>query len=61
MKPLRIDHLGIAVPSLEAAVAAYEVLGFRVEARHDVPTDARPSCPSASRSSSSWSRPTPPP
>ena len=39
MKPLRIDHLGIAVPSLEAAVAAYEALGFRVEARHDVPTE----------------------
>ena len=38
-KPLRIDHLGIAVPSLDAAVAAYEALGFRVEARHDVPTE----------------------
>jgi methylmalonyl-CoA/ethylmalonyl-CoA epimerase len=39
MKHLRIDHLGIAVPSLEAAVAAYEALGFAVEARHDVPTE----------------------
>ena len=39
VKPLRIDHLGIAVPSLEAAVAAYEALGFRVEVRHDVPTE----------------------
>ena len=39
MKPLRIDHLGIAVPRLEEAVAAYEALGFRVEARHEVPTE----------------------
>jgi len=39
MKKLKIDHLGIAVPSLDAAVAAYEALGFRVEARHDVPTE----------------------
>jgi methylmalonyl-CoA/ethylmalonyl-CoA epimerase len=39
MKHLKIDHLGIAVPSLEAAVSAYEALGFRVEARHDVPTE----------------------
>ncbi len=36
---LKIDHLGIAVPSLDAAVAAYEALGFRVEARHEVPTE----------------------
>jgi methylmalonyl-CoA/ethylmalonyl-CoA epimerase len=39
VKHLKIDHLGIAVPSLDAAVAAYEALGFRVEARHDVPTE----------------------
>ncbi len=39
MKPLRVDHLGIAVPHLEQAVAAYEALGFRVEARHDVPSE----------------------
>jgi methylmalonyl-CoA epimerase len=39
VKPLRIDHLGIAVRSLEEAVAAYEALGFRVEARHDVPSE----------------------
>ncbi len=39
MTPLRIDHLGIAVPSLDQAVAAYEALGFRVEARHDVPSE----------------------
>ena len=39
MRILKIDHLGIAVPDLEAAVAAYEALGFAVEARHDVPTE----------------------
>jgi methylmalonyl-CoA/ethylmalonyl-CoA epimerase len=39
VKVLKIDHLGIAVPSLEAAVAAYEVLGFRVESTHVVPTE----------------------
>jgi methylmalonyl-CoA epimerase len=39
VKHVKIDHLGIAVPSLDAAVAAYEALGFRVEARHDVPTE----------------------
>ena len=39
MKHLKIDHLGIAVPSLEEAVAAYESLGFHVEATHDVPTE----------------------
>jgi methylmalonyl-CoA epimerase len=39
MRHLRIDHLGIAVPSLEPAVAAYEALGFRVVARHDVPSE----------------------
>lgn len=38
-KPLRIDHLGIAVPSLEAAIAAYEALGFEVEGRHEVPSE----------------------
>ncbi len=39
MKALKVDHLGIAVPSLDAAVAAYEALGLRVEARHDVPSE----------------------
>ena len=39
MKPLKIDHLGIAVPSLDAAVAAYEALGFAVEARQEVPSE----------------------
>ena len=39
MRHLRIDHLGIAVPSLEPAIAAYEALGFRVVARHDVASE----------------------
>ena len=39
MKILRIDHLGIAVAALGPAVSAYEALGFRVDARHDVPTE----------------------
>jgi methylmalonyl-CoA/ethylmalonyl-CoA epimerase len=39
MTHLKIDHLGIAVPSLEQAVAAYEALGFRVEKTHEVPTE----------------------
>ncbi len=38
-KPLKIDHLGIAVPSLEEAIRVYEALGFTVEAVHDVPTE----------------------
>jgi methylmalonyl-CoA epimerase len=36
---LRIDHLGIAVKSLEEASRAYETLGFRVEGVHEVPTE----------------------
>ena len=36
---VKIDHLGIAVPSLAEAVKAWEALGFRVSARHDVPTE----------------------
>jgi len=39
VKVLKIDHLGIAVPSLEQAVKAYEALGFAVESTHDVPTE----------------------
>ena len=35
----RIDHLGIAVPSLAEARAAFEALGLRVEAEHDVPSE----------------------
>ncbi len=39
MRPLKVDHLGIAVESLEAAVAAYQALGFEVAARHEVPSE----------------------
>jgi methylmalonyl-CoA/ethylmalonyl-CoA epimerase len=39
LKVLKIDHLGIAVPSLDEAVKAYEALGFAVESTHDVPTE----------------------
>lgn len=39
MANLKIDHLGIAVPSLADAVRAFEALGFRVEATHEVPTE----------------------
>lgn len=39
MKALKIDHLGIAVPSLAEAVKAYEALGFSVEATEEVPTE----------------------
>ena len=35
----KIDHLGIAVPALAEARAAFEALGFRVDAEHDVPTE----------------------
>jgi len=39
LKILKIDHLGIAVPSLDAALAAYSALGFTVDATHDVPSE----------------------
>jgi methylmalonyl-CoA epimerase len=39
LKVLKVDHLGIAVPSLGEAARAFEALGFRVEATHDVPTE----------------------
>jgi len=39
VKILKIDHLGIAVKDLSEAVGTYEALGFKVEARHDVPTE----------------------
>jgi methylmalonyl-CoA/ethylmalonyl-CoA epimerase len=38
-KPLRIDHLGIAVADLGEATKAWEALGFVVESVHDVPTE----------------------
>ncbi len=36
---LKIDHLGIAVKDMIEARRAYEALGFRIEAEHDVPTE----------------------
>jgi methylmalonyl-CoA epimerase len=39
MKILRVDHIGIAVPKMDEAVRAWRVLGFEVEAVHDVPTE----------------------
>jgi methylmalonyl-CoA/ethylmalonyl-CoA epimerase len=39
MANLKIDHLGIAVRSLAEAARAYEALGFRVEATHEVPSE----------------------
>jgi methylmalonyl-CoA/ethylmalonyl-CoA epimerase len=38
-RPVKIDHLGIAVPSLSEARKAWEALGFTVGAVHDVPTE----------------------
>lgn len=38
-KLLKIDHLGIAVPSIGEAAKAWEALGFTVEAVYDVPTE----------------------
>jgi methylmalonyl-CoA/ethylmalonyl-CoA epimerase len=39
MRILKIDHLGIAVASLDEAVKSYEALGFQVGETHDVPTE----------------------
>lgn len=39
MKVLKVDHIGIAVPKMDEAVNAWRVLGFEVEAVHDVPTE----------------------
>jgi methylmalonyl-CoA epimerase len=39
VKALKVDHLGIAVPDLDAAVRAYRALGFEVESVHEVPTE----------------------
>jgi methylmalonyl-CoA/ethylmalonyl-CoA epimerase len=36
---LKIDHLGIAVRSLSEAKQAFEALGLRVEAEHEVPSE----------------------
>jgi methylmalonyl-CoA epimerase len=36
---LKIDHLGIAVKDMAEAKRAYEALGFRIEAEHDVPAE----------------------
>jgi methylmalonyl-CoA/ethylmalonyl-CoA epimerase len=39
MKILKVDHIGIAVPKMDEAVSAWRVLGFQVDAVHDVPTE----------------------
>lgn len=39
MKVLKIDHLGIAVASVDAALAAYRALGFELAETHEVPTE----------------------
>ncbi len=36
---LKIDHLGIAVKDMAEAKHAYEALGFKIEAEHDVPSE----------------------
>jgi methylmalonyl-CoA epimerase len=36
---LKIDHLGIAVKDMAEARRAYEALGLKIEAEHDVPTE----------------------
>ena len=39
MKVLKIDHLGIAVASVDAALAAYRALGLEPSETHEVPTE----------------------
>jgi methylmalonyl-CoA/ethylmalonyl-CoA epimerase len=39
MRHLKVDHIGIAVPSIAEATRAWEALGFRVEATHEVLTE----------------------
>lgn len=39
MRILKIDHLGIAVKSLDESLRAFEALGFELEGTHDVPTE----------------------
>ncbi|PYQ02276.1 MAG: methylmalonyl-CoA epimerase [Acidobacteria bacterium] len=36
---MKIDHLGIAVPSLAEAIRAYEALGFTVQSTEEVPSE----------------------
>ena len=36
---MKIDHLGIAVPSLEEALKSWEALGFVAGETHEVPTE----------------------
>ena len=36
MKPLKIDHIGIAVPNMEDALKVYEALGFKSEGIEEV-------------------------
>jgi len=39
MKILKIDHLGIAVKSIDDSMRAFEALGFVCDGTHDVPTE----------------------
>ena len=39
MKVLKIDHVGIAVASLDAALSAYRALGFELAETQEVPTE----------------------
>jgi methylmalonyl-CoA epimerase len=39
VRTLKVDHVGIAVPDLEAAARAYRALGFEVESVQEVPTE----------------------
>lgn len=39
MKILKIDHLGIAVKSIDESLRAFRALGFELEGQHDVPTE----------------------
>lgn len=39
MKILKIDHLGIAVKSIDESLGAFQALGFELEATHDVASE----------------------
>jgi methylmalonyl-CoA/ethylmalonyl-CoA epimerase len=39
VKSLKIDHLGIAVPSLDQALESWKALGFAAGETHEVPTE----------------------